>query len=446
MFLKYFANDLSLPRRTYQQLHALLSGQLEGTTVEQVTDYIRPRVPQLCDVSRPFGKPNDASKKKIESGSVKLRDGVTIRVEEADRQYVLAMSKRFDIDEIDALVLLRSFLYNEGLPESADEADSANAAVEELLEAITPFYFSERLYLLRVFIPLFRANAGGAEPVSEVAAEVLPEIIPEGKAFARALIAEYTQKSEARIPSNFDMDPRKAMQWAKQNVKEQLVVLEVLFWTMWGYAPCDGPLVAHIYETTYKTNMGTKQENSTCLLDEEGAQLQQDMVALWILISVEVLELERVAEPGGIEVSADPEDKDIYWSSPESMEKIHGIITSHTDSRFACQYIAWASVLSRLVEVCTNLRELPDSYRKFFETIVPPMDRSYSRGRDSTHVLMSRVALSPDAGLFPLMLALLTNSPVFVTSVAWKTGSCVTDPNAVAYRSVLKGQHISYSL
>ena len=344
--------------RTYQQLHTLLSGQLEGTTAEQVTDYLRPRVPQLRDVSRPFGQPNDASQKKIESGSVKLRDGITVRVEEADRQYVFAMSKRFDIDEVDALVLLRSFLYNEGLPESTAGAGSASAAVEELLDAITPFYFSERLYLLRVFIPLFRENAGGAGAVSEVATEVLPGIIPDGKVFATSLIAEYVKKSRAHIPANFDADPRKAVSWAKQNVKEQLVTLEVLFWTMWGYAPCDGPLVAHIYETAYQTNMGTTQENSTCLLDEEGAQLQQDMAALWILITIEVLELERVAEPGGIEVSANPEDKDIYWSSPESMQKIHELVTTHTDSQFACQYIAWAFVLSRLVEICTDRKSV----------------------------------------------------------------------------------------
>lgn len=424
--------------RTYHHLHTLLSGQLEGTTVEQITEYLRPRVPQLSSVSRPFGKPNDASKKKIDSGSVKLRDGVTIRLEDADKQFVFAITKRFNIDEVEALILLRSFLYNEGLPDSAAGAGTTTI-VEELLDAITPFYYSERLYALRVLIPLFRANAGGAEPVSTVAADMLPEIIPDGKAFATSLIAEYVSKTKARLPPGFDTDPKKAVLWAKQNMKEQLVILEVLFWTMWDYASCDGPLVAHIYETAYDTNLGSAQENSTLLLDEEGAQLQQDSAALWILITIEVLELERVADPEGIEISEDPQDKEIYWSSPDSLQRIHEIVMSHVDSQFACQYIAWAFVLSRLVEVCTNLKELPTAYRNFFETIVPPMDRSYSRGREPTHVLMSRAALSPEAGLFPLMLTLLTNSPVFVTSTAWKTGSSVTDPNAVAYRSVFKG-------
>lgn len=413
--------------------------------MEQVTEYLKPRVPQFGSVSTPFGKPNDASKQKVESGSVRLRDGVTIRVEDADNEFVFAIGKRFDIDEVEALVLLRSFLYNEGLPENAASAGSATI-VEELLDAITPFYYSERLYVLRILIPLFRANAGGVQPVSDIAAELLPEIIPNGKAFATCLIAEYVSKSKAQLPSNFDADPKKAVTWAKQNVKEQLVIQEVLFWTVWDYAPCDGPLVAQIYETSYQTNLGSHQENSTLLLDEEGVQLQQDMAALWILISIEVLELERAAEPGGIEVSHNPEDKEIYWSSPESLQRIHELVTSHPDGQFACQYIAWAFVLSRMVEVCTSLKELPNSYSGFFDAIVPT-DRSYTRGRDPAHVLMSRAAFSPDAGLFQLILTLLTNSPVFVTSIAWKTGSSVTDPNAVAYRSVLKGSvHISLTL
>ncbi|KIJ97273.1 hypothetical protein K443DRAFT_105919, partial [Laccaria amethystina LaAM-08-1] len=45
----------------------------------------------------------------------------------------------------------------------------------------------------------------------------------------------------------------------------------------------------------------------------------------------------------------------------------------------------------------------------------------------------------PEAGLFNLLGSLLTNSPLFVTAVSWRTGSSISDPNAVAFRSVLKG-------
>ena len=58
---------------------------------------------------------------------------------------------------------------------------------------------------------------------------------------------------------------------------------------------------------------------------------------------------------------------------------------------------------------------------------------------------MTKTCLDPDAGLFQLLITLLTNTPLFVASLAWKTGSAITDPNAVAFRSVLKGMSTTLS-
>ncbi|KAI0782601.1 hypothetical protein C8Q75DRAFT_811686 [Abortiporus biennis] len=423
---------------TYQQLHSILSGQQEGTTPEQLSDYLKPRLEQLKNVSEPFGKPSDASKKKVESGSVALRDGVILRVEDADKAYVFAISKKFNIDEVEALVLLRSFLYNEGLPFSPSD-DSTSSLIDELVEAITPFYYSERLFLLRVLIPLFRANAVTGEYFNGVANEYLPQIYPDAKAFVAKLIEVYMTKAKTKLPTDLEIQPKKAVQWVKQNAREQLVLLEVLFWTMWDYCACSGPTVIKIYETAYTTNLGSAQENGNLLLDAEGVQLTQDIAALWILLMLEVLELERVAEPGGMQVPTGPSDKDIYWSSPDDLQKIHNLVVSHEGSQFAGTYLAWAFVLSRLVTVCGESKEIPPAYSSLVQKLVPQLDRSYAKEREPTHILMARSCLDPDVGLFKLLLTLLTNSPVYVTSMAWRTGSTATDPNAVAFRSVLKG-------
>ncbi|KAH9942601.1 nucleoporin subcomplex protein binding to Pom34-domain-containing protein [Amylocystis lapponica] len=366
---------------TFQHIHTVLSGHLEGTTVDQLSETLKPRVEQLKSVAEPFGKPSDASKKKVNSGSVTLRDGVVLRVEDADKEFVFAISKNFDIDEVEALVLLRSFLYNEGLP------------------------------------------AEPSDPVYEIANEILPLAVPDGNAFADSLLAVYVHKMQAKLPERVaaSADPKRASAWAKQNAKEQLVLLEVLFWTMWSYAACDGPLVVRIYETAFDTNLGSEQQNVTLLLDEEGAQLQQDSAALWILLTIEVLELERAAQPGGVS---------IYWASPESLKRIHELVVSHNASYFACIYLAWAFLLSRLTQAALEMKELPHVYSAFFESLVPPADRSYSKDREPAHVQMTKTCWNPV-------------SPLLVTAVAWRTGSTLTDPNAVAYRSVLKGLFIA---
>jgi nuclear pore complex protein Nup188 len=420
-------------------LHAILSGQQEGTTVDQVIEHVTPRLEQLRNIAEPFGKPSDASRKKIEGGAAVLNDGVTLRIDDADKDYVLAVSAKFQIDQIQALILLRSFLYNKGLPSSVGTNEDTSL-VDELVAAITPFYFSERLSVLRVLLPLFRAKADPEDPLCEFASTFIPTLIPDGPKFAELLIAEYTRKTQARVSEQLNNNPREAAREAKQNSTEQLVLLEVLFATMWDYVKCDGPIVAKIYQVAYETRLGSVQANASLLLDDEALQLGQDTAAMWTLIMLEVLELETLADPSGvIELSANPSDKGIYTASPDALRRIHELVTTNDDGQYACVYIAWAFVLSRLAATVAELEEIPDTYRPFFESILPHLSRAYSKDREPAHVIMARTCLLPNVGLFGTMLNLLTNTPLFVASVAWKRASPVTDPNATAYRSVLKG-------
>ncbi|KAG9317859.1 hypothetical protein JVU11DRAFT_2087 [Chiua virens] len=411
---------------TYQQLHSFLTGRRDGGSVDQISQKLTPRISQIRDVSRPYGTPTPASRKAVESGTVTLPDGCVLQVDDV-KEFAVALSSHFDIDEIHAFILLRSFLYNEGLSISSGSS-SDKSLIEELIAAITPFYYSERLFLLR---------ENSADPIHPVAAKILLDIISDGRAFADSLVTEYLRKTQESIPNAFSEDPKAASRWVKQNAREQLALLEVLFWTMWGYVPCDGELVVKLLEASYNTNLGSVQQNSTLLLDEEGMQILQDIAGLWMLITIEVLELERVAEPGGIEISATPADKTFYIASPVSLRRIHELVTSNPGDQYACTYLGWAFVLSRIGAKILDMKEVPDSYRSFYDSTQTHASRG--KEREPTQVLMGRVALSNEVGLFKLLHNLLTTSPLFVTAVAWKAGSTVTDPNAIAFRSVLKG-------
>ncbi|KAK7058619.1 hypothetical protein VNI00_002255 [Paramarasmius palmivorus] len=428
----------SLVDVTYSHLHSALAGHIEGTSTEQIREFISPRLPQLKAAFDAFGKPSDASRKKVASGSVTLEDGVILRVEEPDKAFVFAISSAFNIDEIQALILLRSFLYNQGLPQKPD-GDSNASLVEELVEAITPFYFSERLCLLRVFIPLFRAKENPSDPIHTISLDILPQIVPDGQAFAELLLSEYDRKAKEKLPSTVSNDPRAASRWAKQNGKEQVVVLEVLFWTLWGSVACNGPIVQRVFEAVYSSNLGSEQQNATLLLDEEGTQLTEIRASLWIIISIEVLELETVADPIRLEISDSPANKDFYTSSPSALKRIHELVTSNDKPQYACIYLAWTFVVSRIAATAMELKEIPTSYRDLLESLVPHLSRAYSKDREPAHASMARRCLEPTFGLFHLMSTLLTSSPLFVTSLALKTGSTVTDANAIAFRSVFKG-------
>lgn len=434
----------------YQELHTLLSGTHDGTPSSQLITFLRPRLSQLKSLASPFGTPSAASKAKVASGSITLADQFVLKAEDADKEFAYALSARFGIDEVHALVLLRSFLFNRGLPDDAgsNPDDTPGALVDELVRLITPFYYAERVALFRLYAPLVRAFDDPSHPTHEVAVEILPELAPEPTKFAEQLIDEYKRKTQETPPANLADDPRGSARWAKQSAREQLVLLEALFWTLFGFVPSAGATIVKVFEAAYATELGARQAAGALLLDEEGVQLIQDAAAVWLVLMLEVLELERVAEPGHVHVDALPraDGEGLYTDDPEEMAKLHTLVLANPHAQYAPVYLAWAFVLHRLAAVKAQTKEVPVAYQEFFRALPPKADRSYALDADSVHRVMARRCLEPEVGLFELLHGLLTQSPLFVTSVAWRTGSSITDPNAVAFRSVLKGTSLPLSL
>lgn len=422
---------------TYQQVASLVAGQREGTRPEQIKKILETRLDKLRKVYEPFDKPSDASKKLVESGSVTLPDGVKIDVEDADKEVVFAISDRFQIDQVDALVLLRSFLYNEGLPQTPD-SDSRTSLIEELLASITPFYYSERLNVARTLVALVHCRQNTEDPFHKDASALLPKIVSDPILVVKQLIAEFLRKAKLQIPEKASSDPKSASHWAKQNAKEQLVLVEVIFWMLWDYVPCTASIVVSVFEAAYEVDFGYKQENSTSLLDDEGMQIQRDVAALWILITIEVLNLESLFQ-NGLELSSKASDNGPLNTSPSSLEKVHRLVMAHTSSGYVCTMLAWGFYLKGVSHAASLFAERPAAYVPFLKEIRASSEVSFKKGEKELHATIVAACLQPESGLFAFLFSVLTQSPLFVSSIAWKTGSSVTDPDVVAYRALIKG-------
>ncbi|KAH6912451.1 nucleoporin subcomplex protein binding to Pom34-domain-containing protein [Coprinopsis sp. MPI-PUGE-AT-0042] len=408
---------------SYLQLHEALCGHSDSITPPQVRGHLEARRSSLQNVCGSiFGKPSPESRKKIQSGSVTLPDGVTLPVGEAE-EYVLAISDRYQIDEIHAFIFFRSFLYNRGLPPST-KATSAEM-VQELVELIADFYYAERLSAIRVLGPLLGAYTNSEDdPLYEIAREFIPIIIPDASKFALQVLDTYTSKTRQTVATN---DPKEAVEAVRLSLLDQLALLELFFWLMWGYAPCSGPIVVKAFETAYDTQLGTTTQ--TLIPNEQNTNLMQDCASFWLLITVEILELESLSEGTDFSALETP-----YLTSPESLEKIHAIVTGNTNSRFACTYLAWTYALSRISAMMSTLDAIPPQYQKFVDTL--NIGNAYV---EPLHVQMARVSIRPDVGLFTVLHEILTQSSLFVVSKAWQSNSPISIPNAVPYRSTLKG-------
>lgn len=422
-----------------------MSGHEANTTPDLTEEILQARIDVLKNFRDPFGKPNADSRKRVDNGSVTLRDGVLVQVEQADKDFIFAISARYNIDEVEALVLFRSFLYNEGNVLQELESNGDGAFVQRVVDAFSPFYHSEKRCLARLLVPIFRAQEDEPSFFHSQAAKILPQIIPDGPAFVKDVVDHYLGKTRAPLDESSSNDPRLASRWAKENLRDQLVLLEVLFWAMWSFVPRQGPIVTKIYETAYETNLGSVQHNATLLLDDEGARLLQDCAAVWLLLMVEVLELETFSDNGNPEFSGPTSTEGMYTSHPDSLKRIHQLVTSHGDSNYAVVYLAWTLIVARLETAVLVLDDCPPAYQSFFDSLDVQNGRPFSKNREPIHTLMLQRVLDPSVGLLNLLLSLLTTTPLFVTSIAWKTDSSISEPNAVAYRSVVKGTPYCFS-
>jgi nuclear pore complex protein Nup188 len=217
-----------------------------------------------------------------------------------------------------------------------------------------------------------------------------------------------------------------------------LVLLELVFWLMWDCTPAHASTVLAIFQAAYETEFGYQQENSTAMLDDEGLQLTRDIAAMWILITIEVLNLEEVVEHG-FELSASTGSDVALHNSPTSMEAIHKLVMSHTSTGYLCTLLAWAFYLKGVTEAASRFPETPPEYANFLKNISFKTAAAYRKDEQELHATVIAACLRPDAGLFNVLHSLLTTSPHFVTAIAWKTGSAVTESNSVAYRAVIRG-------
>ena len=424
---------------TYEYLSSLLTGDREGTRPDTIVKILEARFDKLKKVWEPFDKPSAVSKKKIESGSVVLADGVRITFEDTDKQLVFAISDHFQIDQIEALILLRSFLYNEGLPETAGTA-SKSTTVDEILTVITPFYYSERVNIVRTLIALLQCQSISSDPLNKSAFTMLPKIIDDPTDYVQKLISTFLEKTRLPIPEKASRNLRSASLWAKQNAKEQLVLVEAVFWLLWDYVPSKAPLVLSVFEAAYDSGFGCRQENSTSMLDEEGTQIQQDLSGLWVLMTIEVLDLEHLSDPG-VQLVDTADNTGPLHASPQTLEKIHQLVMAHTSHGYVCTMLAWGLYLKAICGAASLLAERPPHYLPFLREIRASQEVSFKKGEKELHANIVAMCLRPESGLFVFLLTLLTRSPLFATAVAWKTASSITYPNAVSYRAILKGSY-----
>lgn len=397
------------------------------------------RLPLLKQCAQDFPKPSAASCTLITSGQVTLRDGTIIPLEERDKEIVREISEHLDLDEVESLTLLRLFISNEAL----SPAQASTPAL--LLDALTEFYFEERLFAIRILGAMFRGKDNPADPFHELCTRLVIDNFPDQQGYAQETLDALADRSKRALrTSAVTSDPRTTARWAKQNLKEQLCLLEVFFWSTVAHSPSGG-LVAAFLKSSGDTNLGRLQKYEDLLLDDEAARLFSDMTVLFGITGVQLLKLDTVLEEV-LDLELATKQRHGYLASVRDVEEIHGVVeTLPSDPMFSPIILAWGCVISKIARVPSD--DVPAEYQSFHAQLNP---RPPQRGRAA--FAEPRLGIADALVNQSLMLRVLPvlqhylQSPIFSTSLAASLASTITEPNNEQYRYILKCTFSSYRL
>ncbi|KZV81783.1 hypothetical protein EXIGLDRAFT_779335 [Exidia glandulosa HHB12029] len=203
-------------------------------------------------------------------------------------------------------------------------------------------YLAVPLYgsVLRCYIPLLRAPENVDNPLHDLAAQFLGERLPYPAVFVSTLAKEYVRRQQQELLPEIVREMPIAIMWALQLAREQLAMLEVLFWLAGNLVPASGPVVVQLVKTPYETDLGRK-----LLLEDEGAQILQDAESVWLVLLVEAFDVEKVLEDDTFELVAFPQDVSTILSSSRQLALVHDFVVGAHDPRYSPITLAWACVL-----------------------------------------------------------------------------------------------------
>ncbi|PWN52879.1 hypothetical protein IE53DRAFT_242900 [Violaceomyces palustris] len=420
------------------------------------------RASKLRSCSSPFPPPSEASNVKISSKALQLDDGSRFVLSDQQRDLCELISQRYLLDEVESFILLKSFLESEDksldqlLKSKSDQGDkkgrnssgpsvgtsgSSQDLIADFLDAFNVFFFEERLYVLRCVAALLRIAEDDQHELFHVAIDTLALFADEP--FGLRCLNRFRDMTQEPLPEQVRDVPRYSTFWAKQCLREQLALLEVVFLLYYGRLQPSAKFVTRCLEVLESTEVGRQQANAG-FFDVESAELVLCIGHLIVLICVESLGLEDAMD--GIPILQENETgSGRLVDEPATLERALDLLeqTGHDPTR-APLLLAWSLILNRIDSALAQ--DQAERQADGVEDIpAPTMDLAKAVATsDAGPPLWQRLAeaaFSPDMALFDSMISILS-SPLLATSNS-TAALAVSVPSALAYRAVFKGLLLS---
>ncbi|KAI3620126.1 hypothetical protein CBS9595_002093 [Malassezia furfur] len=412
---------------SFHDLYEQLERAYHTQPPSELQALLEQRLPQLRACGAALPTRSASARAALDKDTVRVR-GVDVRVDDVQRELARAISDRFDVDEGEALALLRTFLESEHRAlDTLGTARGADGAFTEFLDAFTVFFFEEQLAVIRCINALLRISEDAQNELYTMAHAVLDQFADAS--FATQVLEWFERETQEALPPAIRNDVRYTLLWARQGLCKQLALLEVAFLLYYGRLQPTAAFTLAALRTIQRTQFGQRQANAG-FLDVPSSVLVECVAHLLLFLAIECLNLEAALEPLDGAPHADDAALAPLVADPEAVEGALEVLDGAASLvYYAPLLLGYALLLRRLDE---RLEAAPDAS---LAAVVAVHDGGAPMWRRLAHG-----ALDPSMDLFGVLHALLA-SPLLGGTDSAVLGA--SDLSALAYRAVFKGLLLS---
>lgn len=374
-----------------------------------------------------------------------MDNGDSIQIYDDLRDLAERISSRFDLDEVQALTFLQSFLQSEDrnlntLLRAAHEPSSSKrkllsgAIADDLLDAFNVFFFEEQIYILRCVSALLRIAEDSQSDLFELSQELLPQVASDK--FGQACLERLRKLQQSELPPSVRTSPNHSSYWAKHSLRMQVSLLEVIFLLYYGQVNPSGDFIIALHELLQATELGQRQANEA-FFDSEALQLLLCIQHLLTFVAVETLDLEKAMDGYAIadlESSSAGAQNISVIQSPHHLGQAIDLLEETTPNPGRSPLLlAWALIFQRLEDLLTQTTI--SSSQAIRDAITP------SDGGDALWTRLAAGAFAPEMALLPTLRSMAKSPLLNPDSSSYQVG--ISAASSLAFRAVFKGLLLS---
>ncbi|KAG1047762.1 hypothetical protein G6F43_009807 [Rhizopus delemar] len=433
---------------TYRKLFNTIERGAEQCSTDRIQTLLEEKRGQFKLGLDAFSAASSQSRSKL-NAPVNI-NGKSVSFDQKEKDLITRVSDIVNLNEIQCASVWESYKQeNKNYVDRFQSAESLPLNENEgLVMDIISFYFEDRICLLNCIGSLQRISINKEHPFNAIASDIintLSEDNTNSTPFVNRLLTQFSNLVRSKIPTRHCVFPGWPAAYAKQNLKEQKAILEILFIfsITASYSPS---FILSLIQEFEVNNFGTFQIFSYAL-DSEGEKLREQVTNISSLLAVSVvlppyLTLDIKLDPAGADAS--------LIDTPEMIAKINQVVLyMGNDEEHSVFLMAWSYFLTCLrsaIDAASS--ELPKEY-----SVVKPIlegkqqlstsilsDRSFAQtaGLDASekrticiqqtdHLERTLIGRSLKLGVFDFIQGILD------------CGICDEDDvNSFGYRSVLR--------